>query len=66
MASNGVFPCDKPHAIAAAIASPEPIGETMRLELSRLEARGTMHGQWRAQERIAQDLVALRSSRDRG
>jgi len=47
-------------------ASPEPIGETMRLELSRLEARGTMHGQWRAQERIAQDLVALRSSRDRG
>lgn len=47
-------------------ASPEPIGEPMRLELSRLEARGAMHGQWRAQQRIAQDLVALRSSRDRG
>ncbi|HEX9573633.1 MAG TPA: TIGR04013 family B12-binding domain/radical SAM domain-containing protein [Myxococcales bacterium] len=47
-------------------ALPEPIEEPARLALERLESRGAMHGQWRAQRRIAQDLVALRSSRDRG
>ncbi|HYV66128.1 MAG TPA: TIGR04013 family B12-binding domain/radical SAM domain-containing protein, partial [Myxococcales bacterium] len=47
-------------------SAPEPLGEPMRLELMRLESSGAMHGQWRAQERIARELVALRSSRDRG
>ena len=49
-----------------AASEPEPVEEPMRLELMRLESSGAMHGQWRAQERIARELVALRSSRDRG
>jgi len=36
-------------------ALPEPIEEPARLALERLESRGAMHGQWRAQRRIAQD-----------
>ncbi|MFL5310431.1 MAG: TIGR04013 family B12-binding domain/radical SAM domain-containing protein [Myxococcales bacterium] len=47
-------------------AVPEPIEAAARAALERLESRGALHGQWRAQQRIAQDLVALRSSRDRG
>jgi len=47
-------------------AAPAPIEEPVRLALERLESAGAMHGQWRTQQRIAQDLVALRSSPDRG
>ena len=47
-------------------AVPEPIEEPARVALERLESRGASHGQWRAQERVARDLVALRASRDRG
>jgi B12-binding domain/radical SAM domain protein len=46
--------------------SPQPIEEPARLLLERLESRGALHGQWRAQRRIAHDLVALRACRDRG
>jgi B12-binding domain/radical SAM domain protein len=41
-------------------AVPEPIDDAERAALQRLESRGALHGQWRAQQRIAQDLVALR------
>ena len=47
-------------------AVPEPIEEPARVALERLESRGALHGQWRAQQRVAQELVALRSSRGRG
>ena len=47
-------------------AVPEPIEEAARDALLSFESQGAMHGQWRAHQRIAQDLVALRSSRDRG
>jgi B12-binding domain/radical SAM domain protein len=47
-------------------AMPGPIEEPVRLALERLESRGVLHGQWRAQQRVARDLVELRSSRDRG
>lgn len=47
-------------------AVPEPIDELARMALERLESRGALHGQWRAQQRVARDLVELRSSRDRG
>jgi len=47
-------------------ALPEPIDEPARMALERLESRGAMHGQWRAQQRVARDLVELRSSRGRG
>jgi len=49
-----------------ASAAPEPIEEPARVALEQLESRGALHGQWRAQQRVAQDLVALRSSRDKG
>jgi len=47
-------------------ARPEQIEEPARAALLRLESQGKMHGQWLAHRRIAQDLVALRSSRDTG
>jgi B12-binding domain/radical SAM domain protein len=47
-------------------AVPEPIEEPARAALFHLESQGAMHGQWRAHQRIAEDLVALRSSRGRG
>ena len=47
-------------------AKPEEIEEPVRSALQRLESQGKMHGQWLAHRRIAQDLVALRTSRDRG
>jgi B12-binding domain/radical SAM domain protein len=47
-------------------AIPEPIDEPSRTALERLESRGAMHGQWRAQQRVARELVELRSSRGRG
>jgi B12-binding domain/radical SAM domain protein len=49
-----------------AAARPEEIEGPVRAELQRLESGGKMHGQWVAHQRIAQELVALRSSRDTG
>ena len=47
-------------------AVPEPIEEPAREAMERLESQGAMHGQWRRQRLIAQELVALRSSRGTG
>jgi B12-binding domain/radical SAM domain protein len=49
-----------------AAARPEPIEETIRLSMENLESQGAMHGQWRRQQHVAAQLVALRSSRDTG
>lgn len=42
---------------------PTPIEPAIELELSRLESAGAMYGQWRKQQGLAQDLVALRRRR---
>jgi B12-binding domain/radical SAM domain protein len=47
-------------------ARPEPIDEPARLAMEHLESRGAMHGQWRRQQKVAEQLVALRSSRGTG
>lgn len=47
-------------------SAPEEIEGPARAALLRLESQGAMHGQWRTHRRIAQELVALRSSRDTG
>jgi radical SAM superfamily enzyme YgiQ (UPF0313 family) len=45
---------------------PERIDEPSRLALEHLESQGAMHGQWRRQQKVAEQLVALRSSRGTG
>jgi len=49
-----------------AATRPEPIDEPARLAMEYLESQGAMHGQWRRQQKVAERLVALRSSRDTG
>jgi B12-binding domain/radical SAM domain protein len=47
-------------------ARPEPIDERARIAMEHLESQGAMHGQWRRQQSVAAQLVALRSSRGTG
>jgi B12-binding domain/radical SAM domain protein len=46
-------------------ARPEPIEPAARAAMERLESRGAMHGQWRKQQEIAGQLVALRTASSR-
>ncbi|HWE22917.1 MAG TPA: TIGR04013 family B12-binding domain/radical SAM domain-containing protein [Myxococcales bacterium] len=45
---------------------PEPIEEPTLRAMEQLESQGALHGQWRRQARVAEQLVALRSSHGTG
>jgi radical SAM superfamily enzyme YgiQ (UPF0313 family) len=46
-------------------ARPSAIEDDVAAAVARLESRGAAYGQWRAQQAIAQDLVQLRTRRQR-
>jgi radical SAM superfamily enzyme YgiQ (UPF0313 family) len=48
-----------------ASASPTPIRADVIDAVTRLESRGAAYGQWRQQERVASELVRLRTTRRR-